>query len=70
MNKSTLLLHLGLAKTGTATLQRALFLKHPQVHYLGKIVGVKNNTKEDCLDDTTYKILEPILWDLNNPMNT
>ncbi|MCJ8329122.1 MAG: sulfotransferase domain-containing protein [Lentisphaeria bacterium] len=70
MKETPLLLHIGLAKTATSTLQETIFLKHPQVHYLGKVVGSANKTKRKCLDDVSYKVLNPILWNLGKPMKT
>ena len=69
LNKE-LILHVGLPKTGTTTIQKALFACHPQVHYLGKIVKRSNKTRQLCLDETTYQILENILWKLNKPLKT
>ncbi|MCJ8329121.1 MAG: sulfotransferase domain-containing protein [Lentisphaeria bacterium] len=69
MSNKSLLLHIGLQKTGSRTLQRALFFNHPQVHYLGK-VEVNNSIKRGCVDDKTYRLLKSILWDLEKPMNT
>ena len=69
MNNTTLLLHTGLEKTGSTSLQETLFLKHPQVHYLGKVIGTEH-IKKACLDDISYRVLNPVLWDLDKPMDT
>jgi len=66
LSNEGLILHVGLPKTGTTTIQRALFARHPQLYYLGKIV--KNDKKnKDCLDYATYRVLENVLWRLNRP---
>ncbi|MCJ8329119.1 MAG: sulfotransferase domain-containing protein [Lentisphaeria bacterium] len=69
MKETPLLLHVGLEKTGSSTLQETLLYKHPQVHYLGKIKG-NDSKQKSCLDEITYRILDPILWNLDEPMNT
>ena len=69
LNKE-LILHVGLPKTGTTTIQQALFACHPQVHYLGKIFKRSNKTEKLCLDETTYQILENILWKIDKPLKT
>ncbi len=63
-----LLLHVGLPKTATTTIQRELFACHPEVYYLGKIVNKSNKTRKFCLDKITYQILENILWELKKPL--
>ena len=68
MNNKALLLHLGLSKTGSSTLQKALFRKHPQIYYLGKFAN-KGMSIRKCQDDLTYRILNPVLWDLDEPMD-
>lgn len=63
-----MILHVGLPKTGSTTLQRALFLKHPEVHYLGKIVQ-QNSVVMGCRDEETYSILRPLIWEGNKSGN-
>jgi hypothetical protein len=63
-----LLLHVGLPKTGTTTIQRAFFECHPEIFYLGKIV--KNNpTAKRCRNQEVYEILRKILWLVDRPFN-
>ncbi|KAA1189216.1 sulfotransferase [Pseudohalioglobus sediminis] len=57
-----LALHVGMSKTGTSTLQRALFRNHSQVFYLGKYVPSK--TPKGCRTEEVYQWLQPLLWDL------
>lgn len=59
-----LILHVGLPKTATTTLQRALFACHPQIFYLGKIVEA-NQTEKKCLNEETYQVLRNVLWDID-----
>jgi len=68
MNTTPLTLHIGLAKTGTSTLQRNLFADHPGIHYFGKIT--KSRVKKQSLDEMTYRLLCPILWKVHDPMDT
>lgn len=64
-----LVLHVGLPKTATTTIQRALFACHPDVYYLGKIVDNRNDPGKRCLDSVTFKILNRLLWKLERPLN-
>jgi hypothetical protein len=57
------LLHIGLPKTGTTTIQQALFARHSQVYYLGKDRARFIHPK-GCTTGETYIILRPLLWDL------
>jgi hypothetical protein len=59
-----LLLHVGLPKTGTKTLQQALFSDHSQLYYLGKHVKV-NSIEKGCLSEDVYNVLQSVLWDVN-----
>jgi hypothetical protein len=63
-----LLLHLGLPKTGTKTLQRACFENHSQLHYLGKHVK-KASFVKGCLSKEVYEILKPVIWDVTQPFD-
>jgi hypothetical protein len=53
-------LHLGLRKTATTTLQRALFAHHSQIFYLGRYHRFPG-TKE-CRSQELYRVLEPAIW--------
>ncbi|PLX72287.1 MAG: hypothetical protein C0615_12510 [Desulfuromonas sp.] len=64
-----ILLHLGLPKTGTTTIQRALFLQHPQIYYMGKVINKENRSKQKCRNDLVYQVLENILWNYNKPVD-
>lgn len=61
-------LHVGLPKTGTSTLQRALFAHHSQIYYLGKLVG-NGAGRKHCRDMEVQKLLEPLLWNLDQPFH-
>lgn len=62
-----LLLHVGLSKTGTTTLQNSLFSKHSQIYYLGKSLHKK--TPKGCANMKVYKLLAPVLWPNYEPDN-
>lgn len=53
-------LHPGLPKSATSTLQRALFCHHSELHYLGKRLG--STSKKGCASDEIYEFLRPVLW--------
>lgn len=65
--QTRLLLHVGLSKTGTTTLQRALFANHPEISYLGKYVPSK--APKGCLSQDVYDFLNPLLWDFSRPLD-
>jgi hypothetical protein len=67
MTKTTFLLHVGLAKTASTTLQQSVFCNHPEIHYLGKKTGSKSS--KACLNENIYQILSPILWAHKKSMN-
>ena len=62
-SKKGLLLHVGLPKTGTKTLQQALFPAHSQLYYLGKHVKF-HSVKKGCLSEDVYTVLQPVLWNV------
>lgn len=62
-----IVLHIGLSKTATTTLQRAVFQNHSQIHYLGKIAGSKHGRQ--CVSADTYNFLAPLLWQTDQPCN-
>jgi hypothetical protein len=64
---SNLVLHFGLPKTGTTTLQRTLFHHHSEVFYLGKYVP--SDTRKGCLSEQVYRWLEPLLWKTDSVIN-
>ena len=53
-------LHVGLSKTGTTTLQQFIFPKHPEILYLGKDRTLQ--TPMECTNEFAFKILNPLLW--------
>ncbi len=62
-------LHVGLSKTGTTTLQRALFSQHSDIYYLGKTVNKKNELRRDCVSSEIYDFLRPIIFQPNLPLD-
>ena len=58
-------LHIGLSKTATTTLQRAVFQNHSQIYYLGKIAGSRHG--RECASADTYEFLVPLLWQTDQP---
>jgi len=60
-------LHAGLPKTGTTTLQGALFKDHTQIFYLGKYAA--NNLPRGCLSKQAFEFLNPLLWNLDAHMD-
>ena len=63
-----IVLHIGLSKTATTTLQRAVFQNHSQIYYLGKIAGSKHG--RECVSADTYDFLAPLLWQTDQPCDT
>lgn len=53
-------LHPGLPKSATSTLQRALFCNHSELHYLGK--RKDSAAEKGCASDEIYELLKPVLW--------
>ena len=62
-----IVLHIGLSKTATTTLQRAVFQNHSQICYLGKIAGSTHGRQ--CVSADTYEFLAPLLWRTDQPCN-
>jgi len=60
-----IILHVGLPKTGTTTLQKSVFAAHSQIYYLGKMLGV--NIPKGCRSMLVHDILKSILWQMNKP---
>ena len=60
-----IVLHIGLSKTATTTLQRAVFQHHSQICYLGKIAGSRHGRQ--CASADTYEFLAPMLWQTDQP---
>lgn len=58
-------LHAGLPKTGTSTLQKVVFPHHPEIFYLGK--DFKSNIKRGCRSVAIHRLFEPILWTTDQP---
>ncbi len=63
-SKRCICLHVGLPKTGTKTLQKALFSAHSQLYYLGKHVRFRP-IKKGCRSEDIYKVLLPVLWNVD-----
>jgi hypothetical protein len=61
-------LHIGLSKTGTTTLQQSVFLKHPEIRYLGKDRDMLDIPRE-CTSLKAHAILNPLLWDHQAPLD-
>ena len=59
--------HIGFSKTGTTTLQRAVFQNHPQIYYLGKIY--KSQYPRQCMSADTFDFLFPLLWETDKPFD-
>ncbi len=68
MLNQEILLHVGLTKTGTKTIQMSLFADHSQIYYLGKVVH--NQLPRRCRSELVYDILKFILWELDQPLDT
>lgn len=58
--KRPLVLHIGMPKTGTTSLQELLFSKHPDIYYLGK--NKSWQTPKQCRTPEVYRFLAPSLW--------
>lgn len=59
---SDFVLHAGLPKTATTSIQRGLFAQHSQVFYLGKHPVYLG--KKGCLTRDVYRALSPALWNI------
>ncbi len=62
-------LHVGVPKTGSTTLQRALFSQHSDIYYLGKKVNKENELRRDCVSREIYDFLRPIIFEPNLPLD-
>ena len=62
------LLHIGLLKTGTTTLQQSLFTHHPGIYYFGKDKK-KYKPPKNCQSQEIYKFLNPLIWDLSRSLD-
>jgi len=60
-----LVLHMGLTKTGTSTLQQSIFPRHPEIFYLGKYL--KSDVARGCRNDEVYEIVDSLLWNPPEP---
>ena len=60
-------LHIGQAKTGTTTLQQALFRKHPEIRYFGQFVP--SSVRMHCESEEIFQLLNPLLWDTKSTLN-
>ncbi len=54
--------HVGMPKTGTKTLQRCLLSRHAQVDYLGTYTG-KGTPFRQCRDSEIESLMAELLWD-------
>jgi len=59
-----ILLHVGLMKTGSTTMQRSLFPDHSQLIYLGRHYD-RNSIKKGVFSEEIYEALRPVIWDVN-----
>lgn len=62
-----LVLHVGLQKTATTTLQRALFAQHSDIFYLGK--DRRSAAQKGCRNSEVYDLLAPAIWAPNRGFN-
>jgi hypothetical protein len=62
-----LVLHIGLPKTGTTTLQTLLFENHSGIGYLGKNRGFPG--EKNCRSPQIYELLRPMLWAVDEPLH-
>ena len=62
-----IVIHIGFSKTGTTTLQRAVFPHHSQLYYLGKIH--KSEHGRQCITADTFDFLTPLLWKTDQPLD-
>lgn len=57
-------LHAGMSKTATSTLQRSLFQNHSDIFFVGKFLD--NRQPKGCLNNDIYNCLKPIFWNLSS----
>lgn len=60
-------LHIGLPKTATSTLQNTLFARHSQIYHLGKARGYTAPMR--TCNTAAYKVLTHLLWKLESPFD-
>ena len=60
-----IVIHIGQSKTGTTTLQRAVFENHAQLYYLGKIY--QSEHQRLCVSSDTFDFLASLLWRTDEP---
>jgi len=60
-------IHIGMPKTATKTLQWRLFSRHSEIFYLGRFDGPqfrkKHRAIECCRDDTVFEVMQQIAYD-------
>lgn len=59
-----MIIHLGLPKTATTTLQNTLFASHSQIFYLGK--KPKSDSFKGCVTEDWCELLKPMIWEVNH----
>ena len=68
-----LYIHVGLPETGTTLLQRNLFSKHPEIHYIGKkdVAPLRGNYRKNFIDASSADLFELIMSenDINFPID-
>lgn len=62
------ILHIGLSKTATTTLQELVFARHPQVYYLGKYLDKPDLNQSR--GPVAHEFLTPLLWNHHTPQST
>jgi hypothetical protein len=55
-----LVLHLGLEKTGSKTLQKSIFALHPDIFYLGR--NMRSGIPKGCRSTEIHELLSPMIW--------
>lgn len=61
------ILHVGLQKTGSTSLQHSVFRRHDEIFYLGKVT--RNQIPMGCVSEGLYQFLRPILWNQLEPFD-
>ncbi len=62
-----LVLHVGLHKTGTETIQKTLFSGHPEIYYIGKYE--RNKIPRRCRSQEIYNYMNPLIWNILQPLD-
>lgn len=58
-----LVVHIGLPKTGTTTLQKGLFANHPEIAFLGKRAGRRADPAlRRCVNEAAFRLGEELFW--------